>query len=75
MLLHGGDAWGLVVKLSIMAKYDPTLSSNDIEPLIVLSVLFEPVVLIMMILNRKGRVGFPEGFWKTFAEATVKIEC
>jgi hypothetical protein len=75
VLLHGRDARGLIVKPSIVAEHDPTLSANDIEPLIVLRVMFKAVVLIMMIFNRKWRLGFPEGFWKAFAEATVKIEC
>ena len=39
-----------------------------------MSVLFEAIGFVVVILNGKRRLGFPKCLWKAFAEATVKIE-
>jgi hypothetical protein len=77
MLLDGGTNRQFVVKLFVMAKYDPAFRPNFCEPFIIASRLIEmePITLVMMELDKKRRLCFPNRFGKADTKTTVKVEC
>ena len=60
------------VPFLIVTKNNPTLRSNDAQPLVVIGVVLEFV--FDMPLDGKERFGLPDGLRKAMTEVSVKVE-
>jgi hypothetical protein len=60
MLLDSSHAWRLIVKPSVVAEHNPALRSHDIQPRVIFDILRKLVLVVVVVLNSKWRLGFPQ---------------
>jgi hypothetical protein len=74
MLLYSFAVRQFFVPFLIVAEDDPILRTDYVEPLVILSVVIEPIARIVVPLNSKRRLRLLDRFRKALTEISVEIK-
>ncbi len=75
MLFYRGSFYFDSMKFLIMAEYDPSVFTTDLQPRVISHILWEVVGRAVVIFNPERRPHVGKRLRETLAEIAVEVEC
>lgn len=75
VLLYRLTVHQFIMPLLIVSEDNPTLRSDDVQPLVILGVMREPIAGIVVPLNATRRVCALQSLRQALPDIAVKIQC